>query len=397
MIISGCRGISVKDVADELELERNIPQTSSIITIDTNVTYDNSTVISKAKTYIASSYNHTTSRHYDAYGLLLPKYNGTFEDKGDALAWTSVSLGTMCMINRAYLKGNLTDPAFDLSSDITQVWTDMKNSVIKPDGHLIRHPDDTGGTSISKDHMSLFMNMLAIAKYTNCTQVTSDASTVLQNFIDYGIDNDWEMGEAGRTALSTTLLTGRHSLYDLNNLYNLGYTEDQLDLSTSGESTTLNTTVADYINENKFYCRQGFPGACLRIANSGVYGNHLHFQTSVQFRIGALNNLEPIYNISKTTLFLENMGKVGQSVGQPNYLFLAAYRHFVLDNPTFNDINKHLDDAWPTDLPKENTPITTRGCTDFQWQRVGWEKCTNTSKEYIGTDFLLLFSYTVLK
>ncbi len=395
-ILLGCQGVEVKDAVEYLELERNIPQTSSIVPVDSESTYDNAAVIAKAKTYIASSYAHGTSRHYDSYGLLLPKYTD-FEDDGDALAWTSVSLATMCMINKAYSKGNLTDSAFNLTTDISTLWTDMQNSVIKADGHLIRHPDDTDGTSISKDHMSLWMNMLAMAKHTECEPIASEAGAIIKKFMDYGIANDWEMGESGRTATSTTFLAGRHALYDLNNLYSQGYTSDQLELATSGETTALNTSVADFINENKYYCRQGYAGSCLRILNAGVFGNHLHFQTSIQFYIGSLNNSSPVYTLAESTQFLANLAKVGQNVNQPNWLFVAGYRYFTMTNPTFNDINAHLADDWPDDLPTENTAVTSRGCTDFQWQRVGWETCTGITKEYIGTDFLLLFAFTVLK
>ena len=394
LTLTACQGVSVKDVADELELERSIPETSSIIPVDetSQDSSRDSRVLQKALTYVSQSYSHSTSRHYDSYGLLLPTEETTFVEQGDALGWNMMALEAMCMLT----KGSQSTNFSDLTTDISQLWSDIKTNLILSDGHLIRHPESTSNTSISKDHMALFMSSLAMIYDLDCEPVKSDATTYISDFIDYGIDNDWEMGESGKTDPTTTLLVGRHPLYDLNNLYDIGYSEDDLDLSTSAETTTFNTTVADYINENKYYCRQGYPGACLRILNAGVFGNHLHFQTSVQFFIGSKHLSDSVYSTSKSSTFLSNMAKVGDSIGFNNWLFVAGYRHFTMTNPTYNDILKHLDEDWPENLPSESVGVTDWGCTDFVWQRFPDESCSGSNKEYVGTDFLLLYAYTQL-
>jgi len=388
-------GVEVKDAVDYLELERRIPATSSVIPLDANIVYDNAAVIAKSKRYVSQSYNHSTSSHYDSYGLLLPLRAGSFNHQGDALGWNMVSLQTMCMLTQAYKSGRL-DSDFDLASDMQQLWADLKSSIIHPDGHLTRHPATTRETSISKDHMAMFQSSLVMMKYFGCENILPDMSNALDKFIRYGAANSWEMGEAGKTDISTTFLNGRHTLYDASSVFGLGYAADDLSLSTSAETTRLNSSIADYINENKYWCRLGYPGSCLRIANAGVYGNHLNYSSVVLFRIGAPSGRNSIYTQIETKAFLEDMGKVGQNIGFPNWLFVAAYRHFVLGSAaTYNDINKHLAEDWPDNLPTNTDAIKGWGCSDFIWQRVPEESCGEVPEQQIGTDFLLLFAYTV--
>lgn len=393
-LVVSCKDLFVKDLIDKIDPPIDY-STDSEIPIDTTE-YDsarNSRVISKAKTYIIQSYDHSTSSHYDEYGLLLPEENGIFEDQGDAIGWNAVSLQAMCFIQQGYNNGILTDPTFDVSSDINQLWSDMKSSVILDSGTIIRHPTDPDTTSISKDHMQLFMTTLAVAQYTNCSPIKDDAGSIISKFIDYGKVNNWDYAISDdKSALSTTVLNGRHGLYELQNLYNLNYSESSLDLSTSLESTRFNSLIADYINENRYYCRLGFAGSCLRIGDSYTYGNHLLYQSIITYSIGSRTLSNPVYTTSEVNDFLSNIGKIGDSIDQNNWLYVTGYRYFVLDNPTYNDVLKHLDEDWPDSLPTEIAGVNKWGCTDFVWQWVGHERCGNINREYIGTDFLLPFS-----
>lgn len=387
--LSSCKDIGVKDIIDQLDVSEY--STDSEIPID-NTEYStdrNNRVINKAKTYINSSYK---SNHYDEYGLLLTKENEEFIHQGDAIGWNMVSLQAMCFIQQGYNNGILTDPVFDLSSEISALWNSIKTNVILDSGTIIRHPSNPDTTSISKDHMQLFMTSLAVAKYTNCSPVVNSGE-IISKFIEFGKENDWDYATSSdKSAISTTFLNNRYNLYVLQDLYNLNYSKDYLDFSTSLESTKLNSELADYINENRYYCRLGFAGSCLRIADTYTFGNHLLYQSLITYAIGNQLLSDPIYNTSEVNYFLSNMGKIGDSINQNNWLYVTGYRYFVLDNPTYNDILKHLDEDWPDNLPTEINGVNKWGCADFIWQWVGQERCNNSNTEYIGTDFLLPFS-----
>jgi len=319
--------------------------------------------------------------------LLLPTKDNSFIDQGDALGWNMLALQSMCMLTKAYNDGKL-DSDFNLQSNINTLWSNIKTNLIKDSGTVIRHPDSVSGTSISKDHIQMFLTSIAFSKHIGCEPITSDSSAIITKFIDYGISHSWDYGLEGSRAASTTVMVGRNSLKQVAKLLNLSYTDGQLEMRTSVDDLEIATTAADFINYNKTLCRQGYAPSCLRILNSGVYGNHLNFQNTVLMRLAP-----NVYSVDETAKFLTNLGKVGQNLDFPNWLFLTGYRYFVLSSPTYNDVWEHLDTDYPDSLPTEKVSVGKWGCTNYIYQRTMGEHCNLSNTEYTGIDFLLLFSY----
>ncbi len=382
--------------------EKYIPETSSEVQQDISF-YSDVKAKERAMIYINASYNHLTSNQYDDYGYILP-YNHlskSFEDKGDATAWTSVSLANMCMIQQSGFA--------DLSKDISWVWDTLKVNSITKEGKLLRHPDKAKNDNISNDAMSLWLYMLAMAKYTNCEPIVSEAPKYLKRFIEYGKRNKWVYGKE-----DMSVLRNRHSLFAVSKMYKLGYNYFDLDIGTSISGLQFSSNVADYVNENEYYCEESSWNvlSCLKILNLekihskrfggidgiGTTGNHLFFQQAVIMMIEneLVNN--PTYDKIEIQKIMEGLGKVGDSINHPNWLFWSGYQYWSTKFPTFNSTNKFLTENFKDTLPNKNNGVKDWGCTPFIWQRVPGEDCNEESNTtYIGTDYLNAFAYTILK
>ena len=406
LLLIGCGDNSIKELSDVINftIDTNTPST---IREDSESTNFKTEVIAKAKVYIQDSYK-IGSVHYDKYGYILPKGSAGFEGQGDAFGWTMKALSNMCKIQKAYEDGKLTDSAFDMSSDISTTWNNMLLNSFDG-GRPFRHPDDLTGSSISRDHMGYFIELGAVAKQVNCTQITATYGAKFTEYIQYGIDHNWEYGAEGRTAPATTKMTSRHTMLVINNLYNLGFTKDDLDYSSSLHNISIAASLSDFEYSNKFLCQQGYSGACLRIGNVGVYGLMLNFTGLQVLYIDNKLNSDPIYIKSDLDIIAANFGKTGDKMSLPlggyeerfpNWMFLTGYRFWNESSPTYNDIWRHLEEDWPETLPRENLGVydgTIQMCTDNVIQRVVPENCNlNDDTEYVGNDYLQIFAYTIL-
>ena len=386
-----CQDYSIREACDSIDCSESLPTTESIVRTDID-TIDPSVQLAvniKANTYLEKSFRHETSTHYDQYGLHLATSTSDFIHQDDNLIDSSQSLMSMCMVHKSGFA--------DLSTDIALLWTSIKDNLQLPDGRLIRHPDFTSKTSISKDGIVGWMAMLAMAYHTNCEPIKTEAGPLITKFKEYGIANEWEYGAKGYQDSSTTKLTDRHKLKMLLNLYD--QTTDDLDLSTSGHTLAESAKVADYINENKYHCQGGDPTACLNIGDAGVFVNNLVFLGMIVAYIEAIHKDNAFYNEVDLDIIFYNLGRIGDSIDYPNHLFLSFYRYFVYGNTaTYNDAIAFLDSGFPNTLTGEilGTNNTEWGCTDSIWQRIPWEHCDMSNTEYIGFDFMLLFAVTKL-
>jgi len=358
---------SCKDIADKWFGTSS--STPNPVPIGTDTTFTQAELDDKISLYISAQ-----EKHIDSYNLILPKLDNTFVQQGDAATWTAATISTNCM----------------LKQDVTSLWQGMKGIQLSS-GTLIRHPLDVGGTSISKDLIALWLSMGAIAYHTDCEPVKSEFGASLIKFIEYGRDNNWEYGLAGRKDLSTTLLVGRQALKAVSSLYNLGYSDSALNMNTSISNVLTNASMADFINENYYKChRNADQVACLRIVDQGVFGNHLTFQTILIHYIEALHVEDPVYKLKYLKLSLESLARVGDNIGYNNWLFVSAYRKLVLQTDANDDIFSFLYHKFPDSLPTEKVGVEGWGCTDFIWQRVPGENCNNSNLTHIGTDFLMV-------
>ena len=361
-----------------------IQETSSVPPTNTSTTNSTLVLNTKALTYIEASYR-AGSAMYDTHGLIVSRHaDGTAKGQGDALLFNSISLSAMCLIDFAVTKGTL-NATFDMTTDLTALWTSYK-TMQSTDGRLSRHPiysTANNYTTISKDMLTGFYYLGAMAHKYNCEPIKSEYGAVIRSFADYAIANNWEAG-VGVTNNSQTKMTGRHLLYSVMTLY--GLDTSNLDLATSIYDLKTSAKYADYINENKYWCRSGYAAGCLKIANAGVFGNNLIF-LSMEIAT-ATTALHSTADIKSWYYYL---GKVGGSIGLPNWKFVTGYRN-VNGITSVNDAENFLNDKFPTGLPKENNAIADWGCAEYIWQRVPYEPCSSSDNTtYPGDDFLLMF------
>lgn len=352
----------------------------------------NSAVIAKAQTYINDSYDASSDKH-DSYGFIFGKEGSTFMHQGDGLMWNSVPLAAMCMMD--------SSSDYTFTTEIASLWNAIKTEMIMSDGRPRRHPlkDGANGTSISRDMVTGYLYMGAMAKYTNCSGVTSDYLTYLEKVRDYAINNNWELQNPAylEKANSTTTKMGdntKRMMVSVLKIYGGDYSSIVLD-NPDINAMTAEMKLADWIAEKKFYCRQGFIGSCLKGANLGVFGAHLTFLHAVTANIEyKLLGSSTYFSEFDLDTLLYDAARIGNSVNHQNWLMVAAYRHFT--GGTFNDVYKALDEIFPDVIPGEieGTNSTTRGCTDFIWQRIGWEYCSGSSEVYTGNDFLQAFAWS---
>ena len=125
----------------------------------------------------------------------------------------------------------------------------------------------------------------------------------------------------------------------------------------------------------------------------GAFGSHLFYlQVVTHYLEYKITGSATYYSKSSLDTMLYDAARLGDSIDQNNWLMVAAYRHF--NGGTFNDVNTFLN-GFPDVLPGEieGTNATSRGCTDFMWQRVGWEHCSNNANTYVGNDLLQAYAW----
>ena len=375
---------SIKDIcaSPSTVCYQSLPSSDSTIPVDGPKTNDNSISLkTRTNSYISQSFASGSPLH-DSYGYLLP--NGS-KHPNDALMWNSVSLATMCMLNG---KDNI-----DLSSEINSLWSTIKTNNFMADGRMIRHPMNVDKRTFSNDMMLGFLYLGAMAKYTNCSQVTNDYLTKLNEAVTYLQNHNYDMQDPssiGDSDSTTTVMSSntKRSIQRVLNIY--GTTAD---LGSFGaDSLLIQTQSAPWLAKNKYYCRNGYLGSCVRGLNAGIYGNHLFF---IRVVIAKIEKIITKTGYSDNTLdeMLGNMAKVGNDFGYPNWLFVSAYRHF--NSGTFNDVNDGLYTIFPDLLPSESN-TTGWGCTDFIFQRVPMEPCSGDGEVQIGVDFLEARAFTKL-
>ncbi|MGK0290010.1 MAG: hypothetical protein ACI86H_001465 [bacterium] len=363
----------------------------------------------KALGFINSSYK-IGSLFHDNYGLILPyelidsSNDVKHVDQGDSLMWNSIALSSMCMIQQAVQEQRL--PAkYDLKPEIKALWNSIKNNLQLEDGRWIRHPSlitDKDQTQISNDLIlgSLFMG--TIAYHTNCDPVKSEYKVFVEKFADYGRTHKWEMGGDGyKHDLSVTWLKDRSTLKMVLNLYDANTSDLSIYLPDDLQRLILKETLifANYINKHKSKCLKGSKFDCALIGGNkrglSVFGNHLAF---LKLNIGYIESLYKSNSLYKTDTLKDwyyYMGRIGDDINAPNWLFTAGYRSSNLDKPTFHDAEKFLVLNYPNEYSgeTEDHSIKEWGCTTYLWQRVPIERCNdNKNIRYTTIDFLFLFS-----
>ena len=383
VFFSCSENISVSDSCDYFDCSLPITDTNSVPPTDNYSAMDLTT---QSTTYLQSY--KTGSQFYDTYDLLLPiDPNGSFIHTGDALIWNAVALSTMCVLQYDISKNKLNS-SYDVSKEMTLLWTAFKNNLILSTGTIIRHPDSTSNTSISRDAITGFLFLGAIAKQYNCTTISNDFGSILSTFISYGKTNKWDFATSSeKSKPSTTVLNDRHMLQATANIYGLSV---DVDLLTSIHNHKENMKMMDIIYESRHKCRLGYPDACLRVGNSAVYSTHLTSMTNFIFYIDSKQSTNPVYTNSEIKDMSFYLGRVGGSISAYNWLYVMEYR-IINNSVSNNDVANALSSLFPSELPRENNP-TKYGCDEFIWQRVTYNRCSNNNTRYIGSDYLLVFA-----
>lgn len=352
MLLYGCSSGSEK-----------VFQTSSEIPIDTTNEVD---LDSKKNFYFESMKSSN-----DSHGFVLPlDHSFQAHDQGDALLFNSISLVIQCKEKSLNL----------------QQWEALKN-LQKENGEIIRHPENT--KEMSRDQLLGFLYLGAWAKKLNCSPIVDEFPTLLEKLVYYLKDRNWRVS-------GNTYFTNRHPFGAVYHIYDLS--DGVLDLEKSVSSIAFNAGSADFFYSYKYKCEQtGHEFSCAIAGSFETFSIHLLFLQIVIFSIENEIANAPTFNQSELSEFWEGLAKVGDSIGFNNWLFVAGYRHFILDNPTFNDIYYFLKNNFPEELPTEKKGVDGWGCTDYLWQRTPKQFCNQDSTlKYTGIDFLhpLIFDGT---
>jgi len=319
------------------------------------------------------------SENYDQYSLLLPIENGTHIKKGDALIFNSVALASMCMLE-----------GFD--SERVVLWDAVKG--LQKNGTFIRHPESQAKLSISKDQLTGFFYLAAIAKYTDCDPVVGDMPAILASLKQYGVSHDWEMA-TGKTDRSTTLWLDFHILKAIYGMYDLENSD--FDLSRSIHYVEASSIVAPQLAYMAYLCRSGEDKlACVDGKPVPVFGNHLLALTIAIFAVDSRVSKHPLYKKSKTNEWLKNISEVGDEFGYRNWLFFSMYSYFTGKGKGYkNNIDDFLVNWFPDQTGEEKDhAVLGWGCSEYIWQRVPPETCSGSPVYYTGIDFLHLYSWS---
>ena len=329
---------------------------------------------SKAELYVKNAFGI----HKDSYGLLLPlNSDNSFRDQGDALIWNSVYVASLC------LSDMFQDERWEL-------WQSIRDNLITEEGRPYRHPSKMQGTkstSISKDGMIGFLYLGAIVKYTNCPNIVDEYPTFVERMYKYGKSNDWEYG-IGNTETSVTLMANQMSLDIVLKLYGIKHSVPVhiKDAYAALEMPAL---------YKKLHKCQNKGEECDAAKGLGAFQIHLNYLATVIAHIGTIVNGTPRYSSEETEQFLLALSNVGLEQGYPNWLYIATYRHFVTKLPTYNDVNEYLSGFPAFTLPNETIGAGPYGCTDYIWQRVMPQGCSENGREYIGADYLHAWAWTL--
>ena len=336
--------------------------------------------------------------HRDSYGIYLPIKNGdTFIDQGDALIWNSLLLAAYCRINM--------DLSFNLDSIIERDWWLYKDNFILQDGRPIRHPDLADGLtksgSISKDGLTGFYVLGAVAYDTSCEPVKSEFSEVVTRVAKYAKGHDWLLGApgSGKKKLILSYLLNRIYLSDLLQLYG-----ERRIVKRNRVLVDLSEHASNDAGEfrNKTKCLRGDDIACIQADKNSSTTWHLHHENLISHAIFTKHDIEdPYYTRKQIGKFRKSMAKIGRSdrfrdgTTMSNWLFVLPWR--INSGRSYFDIVRFLTRKFTDQLPNKSTPIGNWKCTVMIWQRNPLEnKCDpDRDEEYLGLDFLIPASYMV--